>query len=234
MFAMLAVSASSFGGPAEVAPESTPESTAPSSSSPAYPSPHDAWALAYLPWSVQAGGGYNFVPGSTADYMHGRASAALGVAWFPRPGLPLGLRFDGSYGWFTPGRQLLQSGGVGYNHGERDVYGGDLDLQLDFINRSSRQKLYLLAGVGEYRIGTSLQELSNAPVVCGTRFCGRSPIVLATESDTSPWDLSLNAGIGWAMGLDAHTSVFVEARYEHIFSRGTDTQFIPLRVGLRF
>jgi hypothetical protein len=36
------------------------------------------------------------------------------------------------------------------------------------------------------------------------------------------------------MALDAHTSMFVEARYQHIFTRGSDTQFIPVRVGLRF
>jgi hypothetical protein len=238
LFATLAVCAPVFADAPEVAPESSPESTAPaSSSSPAYRFAHDAWAsrkLAYLPWSVQAGGGYNLVTGSTGDYMHGRADAAVGVTWFPSPALPLGLRLDGSYGWFTPGRQVLQSGGVGYNEGERDVYGGDLDLQLDFAHLSSRQKVYLLAGVGEYQVRTSLQKLSNAPLVCGKNFCGRFPSVLATESDTSACDESWNAGVGWAMALDAHTSMFVEARYQHIFTRGSDTQFIPVRVGLRF
>ena len=172
--------------------------------------------------------------GPARDYLRGRADAAVGVTWFPSPALPLGLRLDGSYGWFTPGRQALQSGGVSYNEGERDVYGGDLDLQLDFAHLSSRQKVYLLTGVGEYRVTTSLQKLSNAPIVCGKHFCGRFPSVLATESDTSPWDESWNAGVGWAMALDAHTSMFVEARYQHIFTRGSDTQFIPVRVGLRF
>ncbi len=196
-----------------------------------------AWipgALPFRRWSIQAAGGYNFVTGSAANYMHGRATAALGITWSPSPGLPLAVRLDGSYGWFSPGRELLQTGGVGYNAGERDVYGGDLDLQLDVAHPSWRQKVYLLAGVGEYRVKTNLQELSDAPDVCGTRFCGRSPIVLATESDTSAWDDSWNVGVGWTLALDQHTWVFIEGRYEHVFTHGSDTQFIPLRVGLRF
>ncbi len=208
---------------------------------PASPPPGDtfthAWipgALPYRPWSVQASGGYNLVTGSAANFIHGRASAAFGITWSPSPNLPLALRLDGSYNWFTPGRELLQSGGVGYNAGERDVYGADLDLQLDVAHPSWRQKVYLLAGVGEYWIKTNLQELSNAPVICGTRFCGRSPIVLATESDTSAGDASWNVGVGWTLALDQHTWVFIEGRYEHLFTGGSDTQFIPLRVGLRF
>jgi hypothetical protein len=102
LFATLAVSAPLFADPPEVPPESSPESTAPaSSSSPAYRFAHDAWAsrkLTYMPWSVQAGGGYNLVTGSTGDYMHGRADAAVGVTSFPSPALPVGLRLDRSYG----------------------------------------------------------------------------------------------------------------------------------------
>jgi hypothetical protein len=123
---------------------------------------------------------------------------------------------------------------VGYNKGERNVYGGDLDLQLDFGRLSPRQKAYLLAGYGEYRVGTSLQKLSDAPRVCGNHFCGTFPTLLASESDTSAWEPSWNAGIGWAMALNARTSMFVEARYQRIFTRGSSTQFFPVRVGLRF
>jgi hypothetical protein len=183
--------------------------------------------------TIQAGGGDEIVTGSTGEYMHGAGNAAVGVTWFPSSALPMGLRLDGSYAWFSPANRLLGLGGVGYNKGERNVYGGDLDLQLDF-DRSSKQKLYLLAAFGEYRVGTSLQKLSNAPLVCGKRFCGTFPTLLASESDTSAWEPSWNAGVGWAMALDAHTSMFVEARYQRISTRGNSTQYIPIRVGLRF
>lgn len=235
LFAVLAVSASAFADPPEVPAGPSSESTPPdSAASRLVQDARGSRQLAYLPWSVQAGGGYNLVAGSTGDTMHGRAGAAVGVTWFPTPALPLGLRLDGSYNWFTPGKQLLQLNGVGYNDGERDVFGGDLDLQLDFSRLSSRHKVYLLAGVGEYRVRTSLQKLSNPPIVCGTRFCGQFPSVLATESDTSGWDVSWNVGVGFAMALDVRTTIFAEARYEHILSRGIDTPFIPIRVGLRF
>lgn len=234
LFAMLAAFAPVLADAAGDTPDS---STDPAAPAPSPPTDTHAWlpgSLPYRPWAVQAGGGYNLVTGSAGDYIHGRANAALGITWFPSPALPIALRLDGSYGWFTPGGQLLRSGGVGYNAGERDIYGSDLDLQLDVAHPSLRQKFYLLAGVGEYRVSTSLQKLSNAPEVCGTRFCGRFPDVLATESDTSGWDDSWNAGIGWALALDTHTWVFIEARYEHVFTRGSDTQFMPIRVGLRF
>ncbi len=231
---MLAASAPVLADVPEISPGSSPESSAPSPSSPASSHAWLAGALPYRPWSVQTGGGYNLVTGSAENYIHGREDAAVGIIWFPSAVLPFALRLDGSYDWFTPGRQLKQSGGVGYNNGARDVYGGDLDVQLDFAHPSFRQKVYLLAGVGEYRVRTSLQKLSNPPVVCGKRFCGRFPEVLATEGDTSGWDDSWNAVIGWALALDDHTWLFVEARYKRIFTSGSDTQFMPIRVGLRF
>jgi hypothetical protein len=199
--------------------------------------PHDAWAsreLTYQSFSAGAGGGYSFVTGPAGDYIGGGADAAVGISWFPSPALPLGLRLDGSYYWFAPGRQLLGSGGLDYTQGERRAYGGDLDLQLDVARMSSRQKAYLMAGIGEFRLATNLQKLSAAPLVCGNNFCGRYPTVLATESDTSPWAASWNAGVGWAMALDAHTSLFIEVRYQRIFASGSNTQFVPVRAGLRF
>lgn len=238
-----ALTETTTAGPAAADSSDTPPEPSSEPTAPASPPPtgkrfaHDAWAareLTYRPWSVQAGGGGNIVTGSTEDYVHGGADAAAGVTWFPNSALPLGLRLDGSYGWFTPGRQLLALGGVGYNKGERNVYGGDLDLQLDFGRPSPRQKAYLLAGYGEYRVGTSLQKMSDAPRVCGNHFCGTFPTLLASESDTSAWEPSWNAGIGWAMALDAHTSMFVEARCQRIFTRGSSMQFFPVRVGLRF
>ncbi len=217
--------------------EPSPDQTSP----PAVPSSYDfaraAWAsrrLTYQPLSVQAGGGYGIVTGPAADDIHGGANAAVGVSWFPSSALPLALRLDGSYGWFTPGKRLLGSGGVDYTGGERNVYGGDLDLQLDFAHLPSRQKVYLLGGFGWYRVATSLEKLSAAPRVCGRHFCGTYPTVLAMENDTSPWDKSWNAGVGWAMALNAHTSLFVEARFQRIFTRGSNTQFVPIRLGLRF
>ncbi len=241
VFMLLTVATQVCAGPAEPPPaadipepEASPPSSIPSSLT---GSTNEGWAsrkLTYQPFSAQAGGGYDVVTGSAGQYIHGGGAAAIGVTWFPSPALPLGLRLDGSYDWFTPGRQLLGLGGVDYTQGERNVYGGDLDLQVDFARLSSKQKAYLLGGFGEYRIATSLQKLSAAPRVCGKHFCGTYPTVLAAENDTSAWDESWNAGVGWAMALNAHTSLFVEARYQRIFSHGSSTQFVPVRVGLRF
>ena len=75
---MLAASAPVFADAAQVPTESSPEASSPASSS--TDSFTHAWIpgqLPYRPWSVQAGGGYNLVTGSTENYMHGRAGATL-------------------------------------------------------------------------------------------------------------------------------------------------------------
>ncbi|MEO5588375.1 MAG: outer membrane beta-barrel protein [Gemmatimonadaceae bacterium] len=51
-----------------------------------------------------------------------------------------------------------------------------------------------------------------------------------SDSET---DFGLNGGIGAAFPLSGF-SAFVEARYHHVFTEGSATQFIPVTFGLRF
>lgn len=189
--------------------------------------------LRYGGFSVQAGGGYTLAAGSTADYVRNGVNAAAALMWFPSAALPLGVQLEGSYTWLKPASQLLALDNVGYNRGERDVYGGDVDLRLNLAGPPSRQQLYLVAGVGWYRIFTLLQKVSEVRV-CGTNFCGLQGSVVAQEQDISPWESSWNAGLGWEIALDSHTSFYVEARYRRIQSPGRAMQLVPIWLGLRF
>jgi opacity protein-like surface antigen len=214
-----------------VAPESPP----PASAIPyIWPStPPRVRELRYRAVTLQAGGGYSVAAGSTADYIRDGANAGAALNWFPSAALPLGVRVEGSYTWFKPGSQLLALNGVGYNNGEQDLYGGDIDLRLNLSRLPSRQQLYLAAGVGWYRIDTTLQKVSGERV-CGTHFCGVFQTLLAEEQDTSPWESSWNAGVGWEAALDSHTAFFIEARYRHIHRYGGAMQLVPIWLGLRF
>lgn len=247
LFVVLAVGTTAFAraaaepnaGPQAAVTEDAVNPSAPSSAQ-TIPPDHDfarqAWAsrrLTERPFSAHVGGGYGIVTGPATDYIHGGASAAAGIAWQPNSAFPLALRLDGTYNWFTPGRRLLGLNGVGYNRGERDVYGADLDVQFG-LAATAIQRVYVLGGPGRYRVGTRLQKLSAAPPVCTKRFCGTFPTLLAAESDITSWDPSWNVGVGWEMALDAHTALFLEARYQRIFTRGSTTQFVPIRVGLSF
>jgi len=190
--------------------------------------------LRYRPLSVQAGGGYSVAAGATGDYVRDGANGGAALTWFPSAALPLGVRVEASYTWFKPASQLLALNNMGYNTGERDVYGGDVDLRLNLSRLPARQQLYLLGGVGRYRSDTLLQNVSRIRV-CGRNFCGVYGTLLAQEHDVTPWESSWNAGLGWEIALDSHTAFFVEARYRYIHaSYGSAMHLVPISLGLRF
>jgi hypothetical protein len=194
---------------------------------------HAARELRYRALSVQAGGGVTAAVGSTSDYLHDGANAGAALTWFPSAALPLGVRVEGSYTWFKPGAALLGLNGVGYNRGQLDVYGGDVDLRLNLARLPARWQLYLFAGAGWYRSDTTLQKVS-VERICGGRYCSVFTTLLAEEHDVSAWEPSWNAGLGWEVALDSHTSFFIEARYRRILLYSKATQLVPIWLGLRF
>lgn len=183
--------------------------------------------------SADLGGGYSLPTGSSADYVHGGAHAGAALDWFPSAALPVGLRLAGNYIWLKPGGQLFALNGVGYNRGEQNLYGGDVDLRLNLARFPTRQQLYLVAGLGWYRIDTTLQKVAGVRQ-CGVNYCAIFQTLLAQEHDTSPVESAWNAGLGWEIALDSHTAFFLEAGYRHIRREGGSLQLVPISLGLRF
>lgn len=222
------------GYDARYAPPESPSPPSPTSyqSPPRQPA---ARQLRYRPLSVQVGGGYSIAAGSTANYIHDGPNAGAELNWFPTAALPIGVRVEGSYMWSKAASRLLAVNGIGYNKGDQDVYGGDVDLRLNLSHLPTRQQFYLAAGVGWYRTDTTLQKLSGE-ALCGTRFCGVFESLIAEEQHKSPWELSWNAGLGWEIALDSHTAFFLEMRYRyfHRYLYGGGTQLVPVWLGLRF
>jgi opacity protein-like surface antigen len=191
----------------------------------------------YHPFDFQVGGGYSITTGTTSDFLNGGANLGLGLTWYPTASLPIGIRVDGSYNRFTARNALLDSGGANYTRGYENIYGGDLDLQLDLANHSSRYKLYLFGGASQYRQQVRLRQISyEFGVFCGFFYCRRGfgPVVTAEDRATSPWRPGWNAGLGWEVALQDRASFFLEARYVRIAPHDSGLQFVPVTLGVRF
>jgi opacity protein-like surface antigen len=192
--------------------------------------------LRYRPLEAHMDGGYTATVGRSDRYLDDGANVGFGLIWFPTSLLPVGLRVDGSYSTFTARRPLLDLSGSNSLYGHEDVYGGDADLQLDLAHSSANSKFYLLGGAGWYRERTRVRQVS---LVQGT-FCdfyrceqGIFPL-RTTDTATSPWRSSWNAGLGWEIAYADGGSFFVEARYRQIAPSDSKMQFVPITVGLRF
>jgi hypothetical protein len=191
--------------------------------------------LKYHPFAVQIDGGYTATTGAAGDNLDGGSNVGLGLSWFPTSALPLGIRVDGSYSWFRAKDALLNTGNFSYGH--EDIYGGDLDLQLNLAHRSSKAQLYLLGGVGRYREQTVLKQVSIVNgTVCGFYYCGPGyfPAITAEQRTTSEWVHSWNAGVGFEVAVAERASFFIEARYLQFLPNSNQNKFVPIRLGFRF
>jgi hypothetical protein len=226
-------------GPAPpVPPAPEPETPVPLSRQPSTaeeqraPSP----SLNYRPFDVQISAGFSIPAGSTADVLYGGPIAALGLAWFPSPALPAGIRLDGDFNYFMARRRLLQTASGGpYRHGHEAVYGGDADLQLNLQN-APEIRVYVFGGLGEYREHTYLRQVSFGPdTFCSSFFfCESESNTSETSQYTTQWKLAWNAGAGWEVAITPRSTFFIEARFVQILPRDARTQFVPVTVGFRF
>ncbi len=191
----------------------------------------------YRPLSVSIGGGYTITSGTTGRFLDDGSNVGVGLTWFPTSALPIGLRVDGSYSRFDTRHSADDFTTGDFTRGHEYVYGGDADLQFDLAHQSPRAKLYMFGGVGWYREQIRLRQLSlQNGIVCDFFYCapGVFPVVTGYERSTSPWHSSWNAGLGWQIANDDGAAFFVEARYMRIAPRDSQTEFVPIRVGLRF
>jgi opacity protein-like surface antigen len=192
--------------------------------------------LGYRPFEAQISGGYTATVGNADDELDDGSNVGFGLAWFPTSLLPLGIRVDGSYSSFRARNPFLAQFGPNFYRGWDDIYGGDVDLQLDLARSSSRSKLYLLGGAGWYRERATLRGIFyDTGTFCGYYHCetGTFPF-RATDHQTTSWRSSWNAGLGWEIAYADGASFFVEARYRQIAPMRDKVQLVPITVGLRF
>jgi Outer membrane protein beta-barrel domain len=186
---------------------------------------------------MQIEGGYSLTRGDTAKTLNGGWNTGLGLSWYPSSSLPFGLRLDGSYSRFDATSQALgqasQDLRTDVSHGYQDIYGADLDAEFKFA-LGTHTKWYLFGGGGRYRESTTLQQVNYVPGYACYFYCYPAYFGVASTvaHDTTGWLNSWNAGTGFEFALQDPVRFFVEARYQRI---GTNmSEFVPIRVGLRF
>lgn len=196
----------------------------------------------YRPLHWQIEGGYSPTVGTTSNYLQGGWTLGGGLTWYPSPVSPLGLRLDLSYSEYNATHNLIVQNETALDtqidHGVGRTWGGDLDGQLDFALGPS-VKGYLIAGIGTYKRQIELyQTVLGGGIFCDAwwGFCepGFFPADSVVDRTTSSWKFAWNAGVGINVPLANGMSWFVDARYLRIGPEDQKTEFVPIRIGLRF
>jgi opacity protein-like surface antigen len=185
-------------------------------------------------------GGYAATAGQTADYLQGGWTFGGGFTFRPQPASPLSLRTDLSFSRFNATNNLLNLGEqlnqTRIDDGWGDIVNLDVDGVLD-IPLGPRAHGYLLAGIGgAYRRIDLTQTVGFGGYFCDPwyGYCGIGIVpgdVLVHREETTRF--SWNAGGGIEFPLYNGQSWFIEARYTRM-ETPQPTEFIPIRVGLRF
>jgi opacity protein-like surface antigen len=190
-----------------------------------------------LQWYIDAGP--SFTTGTTADFLATGWTLGTGFTVHPDPGGPFAIRTNFSYSRFGATNALLDEGSQAsqtqITGGEGQVFDADVDGVLRFpLNRGV--SLYVMAGGGVAHRSVELtQNVGSGGLPCGGwfSFCGPATAGEEVAASDSQTHLTWNAGAGVDFALRGGQSWFVEARYEEI-ATAQPTQFIPVRVGLRF
>jgi len=235
--APLALAASTWAAAQATPPPPPPQAIPPQASETTY---HVYPDLRYHPLRVQIEGGYSVTSGDAATLLHDGWNVGLGLTWFPTSKLPLGLRVDGSYSSFdltydALARAAQAIGQPGTYYGHQNLYGGDLDLELD-LPLSHHARWYFFGGAGRYRAETVVKQAQYQFGFACFYYCFPAyiPVVTLEQHSTSDWLRSWNAGMGFEFALADPASFFIEARYLRIEPYANRNEFIPIRVGLRF
>ena len=200
---------------------------------------HSTAGFKYHPLLMQLEGGYTITQGTAAKALENGWNTGIGFTWFPSSAVPLGFRLDGSYSHFDQTTQSLNQASQIYNanvaFGHQDTYGGDLDLELD-LNMGQHVKEYFFGGVGRYRERSHFDQVTyQRGLVCYFQcFPAYIGYVSTVAQNTTGWLNSWNAGMGFEFALRDPARFFIEARYQRILPSSAMSEFVPIRVGLRF
>ncbi len=188
-------------------------------------------------WYIDVGP--SFSTGTTSNFLQDGWTVGTGFTVRPDPSGPFAIRTDFQYSRFNATNQLITEGAQAnqtqIDGGNGQVFSADVDGVLQFpINPGVH--FYVMAGGGlAHRSVQLTQNVVSGGLPCGGwfNFCGpysAGSTVVASDSQTH---MTWNAGAGVDFALPGGQSWFVEARYEEI-ETAQPTQFIPIRVGLRF
>jgi hypothetical protein len=136
----------------------------------------------------------------------------LAALSFVPEGWPVGIQLDGSYQQFS----LEEGAFVGFTDLKTRLIMGTGNIVFKFkTSDESTFRPYLLGGVGVY----------NSKVTGAD-----DPGDVLGGGET---DFGLNGGAGFDFKAGG-AGLFIEGRFHNVFTSGSNTQFIPITVGIRF
>jgi hypothetical protein len=188
---------------------------------PAWASPGAA-ALGPWPWNFEFGGGPTAVAGSN-NQLTGGSNFTVGGGYNFTPRTGFIIEFMNS--WLGLTNQALQQNGA---------IDGDANIWSVTVNPIWRFRIggpvggYIIGGGGYYERENRFieQQQINDPIF--------GPLLVNEEvrQTTDAGGVNIGMGLTWNWGWG--TKFFVEARYHHIFTSGSDTQIIPVTFGFRW
>lgn len=175
-------------------------------------------------------GGANFPQSNINAYYRAGASGGLVLGYDPIA-FPIGIRVNAVY-------NRLQGENIAGTTGSTTTTSTryrNADLYSAFVDATGRLPFGRILGAtsGLYLVGgpgvTVFRNYQNFQNVTGTTV-GASKVDLGYKNATR---FALNGGGGLDFGIGA-ASLFVEGRYVRVFTKGRDTDYVPVMVGLRF
>lgn len=192
----------------------------------------------HVHWHLDTG--YVAPSGQISDALDGGWTIGGGFTWQPDFSSPLALRTDLNYSRFGATRQLIGINEALDQTEIDDGYGEIVDLAVDGEYRmplSPYVTAFALAGIGvAHRRIALTQTVPVAGYFCDPWFgycdVGLVPgdVVVASDNTTR---FAWNAGLGLDFALWGGQTFFVEARFTRM-QTPQPTDFVPIRVGLRF
>jgi opacity protein-like surface antigen len=192
----------------------------------------------HVHWHIDTG--YAPTTGAISSFLNGGWTLGGGFSWQPDFSSPFALRTDLHYTRFDATRHLIGINEAADQTEIDDGYGEVVDLAVDGEYRMPLSPYltgFAVAGVGvAHRRIALTQTVAFGGYVCDYWFgyCdyGLVPgqVVVASDNTTR---FAWNAGLGLDFALGGGQTFFVEARFTRMQS-SQPTDFVPIRVGLRF
>jgi opacity protein-like surface antigen len=196
------------------------------------------YAVQPLPVQWFVDGGPSFPLGTTSDYFNTGWTVGGGFTLRQDPAQPFSLRTELDFSRFGASSELISAGQAAGATQINGGYGDALDAQVDGVFEqpvNPYTRFYAIGGIGLAYRHIELTQSGSTPCneflgVCGPGLAG------STTSGVQGYDttrFAWNVGAGLDFPLPGGQSWFVEARYERI-ETPTPTEFLPIRIGIRF
>jgi hypothetical protein len=169
---------------------------------------------------VGAAGGAAIPTSTIKDFYKTGWGVTVPIGWQPRSSI-LGLRVDLGYSRLT-GRSA-GTNGLAFQPNDPNIWSATGNLTLDLIRfgESRRGALYLVGGGGVYRFSKFFDVVPTP-----------NNVQSAVEGKATTRGGALG-GAGLAFPIGA-ASVFVESNYTTVYTRGEDSRWVPIMLGLKW